>query len=272
MSNRQPILWQITISHFSEKVRWALDYKSIEHERRAPAPGLHMAAALWLTRGHAITLPILELDGARIPDSARIIEALERRFPDPALFPHDPDERRRAVELAAWFDRELGPYTRRLAFHELSADPDALLEITSQGAPELTARLGRAAAPVTRAFVGLRYKAAGDEAAEEARRKIVAAFDRLETALGEHDYLVGGRFTVADLTAASLFAPVVLPPGAPVVTERMPEPYERFREPLRDRRGYRWVEEMFSRHRHAERPITDGAGARDAAHAAPAGR
>jgi glutathione S-transferase len=31
-----PLLWHIPLSHFSEKVRWALDYKGIAH-RRQPA-------------------------------------------------------------------------------------------------------------------------------------------------------------------------------------------------------------------------------------------
>jgi hypothetical protein len=38
-------------------------------------------------------------------------------------------------------------------------------------------------------------------------------------------------------------------PGAGITPERM----DAFRDPLRERRGYRWVEEMFARHR---RPAT----------------
>jgi glutathione S-transferase len=90
------VLWQITISHYSEKVRWALEHKHIEHERRAPPPGLHMFLAAILTRGRAFTLPILELEGERIPDSAAIIAALEARYPDPPLYPHDAAELARA--------------------------------------------------------------------------------------------------------------------------------------------------------------------------------
>ena len=60
----QPVLWHIEISHFNEKARWALDYKGVEHERRAPTPGAHMLVALWLTRGHNKTFPLLQLDGA----------------------------------------------------------------------------------------------------------------------------------------------------------------------------------------------------------------
>jgi glutathione S-transferase len=29
-----PVLWHIPFSHYSEKVRWALDYKGIAHRRR----------------------------------------------------------------------------------------------------------------------------------------------------------------------------------------------------------------------------------------------
>lgn len=43
-------LWHIPVSHYNEKVRWALDYKRIEHERKAPPPPSHMPISLWLTR------------------------------------------------------------------------------------------------------------------------------------------------------------------------------------------------------------------------------
>ena len=39
--------------------------------------------------------------------------------------------------------------------------------------------------------------------------------DRLESELGPSGYLVGDRFTVADLTAASLFTPLLCPPERP---------------------------------------------------------
>src|SRR6266571_4463266 len=123
------ILWHIEVSHFSEKARWALEFKSVAHERRTPPPGLHIPIAAWLTAGRAATLPVLQLDGARIADSAPIIAALERRFPEPALYPHEPAERQRALALARWFDRELGPYSRRLVFYELRRDRERLAEI-----------------------------------------------------------------------------------------------------------------------------------------------
>lgn len=245
----EPVLWHIGISHYSEKARWALDYKGVRHERRAPVPGLHIPLAFWLTRGRAATLPILELDGRVISDSTAIIAALEHRHPDPALYPEDPADRARALALEDWFDRELGPYIRRVVFHEVGRDGASVSEIAAQATPELSARLGGTVVPYTRALTSLRYLAASERGAERARNRVLAALDRLEAELGGEEYLVGGRFTVADLTAAALLYPLALPSEGPRVIDRMPEAYETFRASVRDRPGYRWVEEMFRRHR-----------------------
>jgi glutathione S-transferase len=212
---------------------------------------MHIAVAFWLSGGRAFTFPVLELEGRRIADSTSIIAALEQRFPEPPLYPPNPDERRRALELEDFFDEQLGPYARRLPFHEARRDSELLDQIGARAAPKLHARLGRALVPYTRAYPALRFGAASSRGAETARQKIVAALDRLETELGEHEYLVGDRFTVADLTAAALLYPIVRPPEAPTVTDRMPEPFERFRDTLRERHGYRWIEQIFHRHRHA---------------------
>jgi glutathione S-transferase len=248
-TNDQPILWHITVSHYSEKVRWALDYKAVAHLRRTPPPGFHMPVVYLLTRGRAVTLPVLQLDGRRIADSTSIIAALERRFPDPALYPPGPDDLRRALELEEWFDEELGPYMRRLAFYELRRDPELLSEVGERIVPELAGSMGRTLVPYTRLFTALRYRASDQQGAERARARILAALDRLETELGGQEYLVGGRFTVADLTAAALLDPLVLPAQGPSAIVRMPEPYESFRAPLLDRPACRWVTEIYRRHR-----------------------
>jgi len=251
MSER-PILWQITISHYSEKARWALAWKGVEHERRSPPPGGHMAVALWLTRGGQVTFPILTLDGRNVGDSTAIIAALERRDPEPALYPEDPDQRRHALELEDFFDEELGPHARLLAWHELGNDPERFRAIVEQTVPGPLARAGGAATAYAGVYTKLRFGVADPRAAELTREKIRAALDRLEAELDANggEYLVGDRFTVADLTAASLFYPVVLPAQGPVTTDLgVPAGMEAFREPLKERPGYLWVDEMFRRHR-----------------------
>ena len=208
----QPTLWHLAISHYSEKVRWALDYKAVAHERRTVMPGYHIPLALWLTRGGHFTLPILGLEGDRIGDSTAIIAALEARFPEPALYPADPAERRRALELEEWFDEQLGPHIRRYVFHEARGEGARFDELAARSAPPALARYQRMAGAYARALTAARFGAASDRGARRSRDRVLLGLDRLESELGAGEYLVGDCFTVADLTAAALFYPLVLPP------------------------------------------------------------
>src|SRR5204863_3749459 len=122
-----PVLWHLKVSHYNEKARWALDHKRVPHVRRAAVPGLHRDTARGLSGGS--TFPVLVLDGEAIGDSTRIIEALEERFPEPALYPADPAERQRALELEDFFDEELGAYTRLLCLHHTLPDGKLMLGV-----------------------------------------------------------------------------------------------------------------------------------------------
>jgi glutathione S-transferase len=247
----RPVLWHIAISHYNEKARWALDYKRIPHRRRALPGGAHMLAALLLTHGQNVTFPVLVLDGEGVGDSTAIIGELERRWPDPPLYPEDPAERRRALDLEEYFDEGLGPAIRLVGWHELTRDPERLAELAGRFLPPGLRDDPRAAAAAGRyaaAFTGVRYGVKSEEAAQRSRQKVVSALDRLEAELDGREYLAGDRFSVADLTAASLFYPLALPPEGPSLGEP-PEAYERWRAPLAERPGAQWVAEIYRRHR-----------------------
>src|SRR5258707_13871835 len=86
MSKNLPLLWHIPLSHFNEKVRWALDFKNIPHQRQRVAADYLLQA--WRATGHG-TLQILSLDGIPIRASTAIIAPLDQRHPEPALYPRD---------------------------------------------------------------------------------------------------------------------------------------------------------------------------------------
>jgi glutathione S-transferase len=241
----RPLLWHLPISHFSEKVRWALDWKRIPHRRRVMPPGLHPLGGLVLTGGRQYTMPVLVMDGRRIGDSTAIIGALEERFPERPLYPAD---RARALELEDWFDENVGSYARQWGFNALLTEPDAVREFAvkqTEWAP--FAVPPEAFAPIAKVFLAARYSVADEAGVEEAREKLVRGLDRLEAEL-DGEFLVGGRFTVADLTAAALFYPLVLPPEGPWRAMKTAAFLE-FQDSVRERPGFRWVEDTFRRWR-----------------------
>jgi glutathione S-transferase len=242
-----PVLWQFKYSHYNEKVRWALDFKRIPHRRRSLLPGAHILPILWMTGQKSV--PVLALDGRPIADSTRIIAALEQAYPDPALYPADAGARRRALEIEEFFDEELGPHLRRVWFHELLVDANYTASQLTVGFGAATRRVFRALFPVVRPVMA-RDMGINTANAEASRPKVYAAFDRLEAELQPSGYLVGERFSIADLTAASLFSPLVMPPEFPYpLLSPLPETAARFRESLAGRRGFGWVADVYRRHR-----------------------
>ena len=242
-----PVLWQFRFSHFNEKARWALDWKGIAHVRRSLLPGFHIPRVLWMTGQKAV--PVLVLDGETIHDSTRIIERLERARSEPALYPADAADRRRALTLEDFFDEELGPHVRRAFFHELLPETDFASAAFTVGCGAGTRSVYRALFPALRMVMNADMKIDSASAARS-REKVLAALDRVEAELQPSGYLVGDGFSVADLTAAALLAPVVFPPEFPYWPPgALPPPVARWRDAFAGRRAFRWVGEMYRRHR-----------------------
>jgi len=242
-----PILWQFKYSHYNEKVRWALDFKRLPHRRRSLLPGPHAVRVLWMTGQKSV--PVLVLNGKAIADSTRIIEALEALQPAPPLYPADPRERERALALEEFFDEELGPQIRRAWFFQLLPHADYTAAQLAVGWSARTQRVYRMFYPVLRRIMtmDMQIDAAG---AEVGRAKIHAALDRIQTERQARDYLVGDRFTVADLTAAGLLAPIVMPPEFAYPTLRpLPASAEQFRAAFARHPSFEWAADMFRRHR-----------------------
>ena len=253
MSTDTPVLWHLKMSHYNEKVRWALDYKGIPHERRALVPGRHRSTARKLWGGD--TTPVLELDGEAIGDWTRIIEALERLQPEPPLYPSDPVARRRALALEDFFDEELGPYTRLLTINLLLTQRDLMLGAAvpdARGPRLLVARasFGRIRKRVTD-MLGI------DELTiQHAYQKLRAAGKRFRDELQPSGYLVGDSFTVADLTLAALLAPPVAPEQFPYPQPQRGHPaFAELHEVLTEEGLMEWTRGIYARHRSGSAEI-----------------
>ena len=249
-----PVLWHLEISHYNEKVRWALDYKGVEHVRRAVTPALQVLTARRLRAGN--TVPILELDGRAIGDSTKIIAEVERRWPEPPLYPAHPQERSRALDLEDYFDEQCGPHARRVLFSDNLVEPEKFLALL-YGAAHPQMRLLKTISPAFTRVVKRRYRMR-PASVERSREKVRAAFDKVEAEAGPSGYLVGESFSVADLTAASILSIIVVPPEFPYIKLHPDERTARsreFRDSLKAHPAFGWVEGMYARHRGASAEV-----------------
>jgi glutathione S-transferase len=243
-----PVLHQFPYSHFNEKARWGLDWKGVRHRRVTYLPGPHFRPIRRLS-GQTAT-PVLELDGVVIPGSAAILDALERRFPERPLLPADPVLRARALELQRRFDDEFGPAVRTAVFSVLIEEPGYLCRIFATGQRAPVRWLYRAAFPLTRPLMARGNGVDDPAGVERAFVRVEEALDLVAREAGPTGPLAGEAFSIADLAAAALLAPLV-EPGHPDMNRPRPPP-ERFAAFLarwREHPGARWVCAQYARHR-----------------------
>ncbi len=196
-------------------MRWALDRYGFPYEEEAHAPPFHR----FVTRRHGCgnTVPALLREGGSVGGSAAILRALDPEAPeDRRLYPADPQQRAQVEDLEDLFDRQLGPHVRRIAYFHLLPHRGKVLPLLTHGVPGWERTLVGLLFPLLRTFMvrGMRIDAAG---AERSRARVREIFETVASRL-TGPYLVGERFTAADLTFASLSAGVLAPPeyGAPV--------------------------------------------------------
>jgi glutathione S-transferase len=250
----EPVLWHLKVSHYNEKARWALDYKGIPHVRRAVDAGSHRGIARRLTGGS--TFPVLELDGEAIGDSTAIIAALEERQPDPPLYPAEPDDRDRALALEDFFDEELGPHTRLIVVDHTSPHAGLFLSTFTPDLPARRRHVARAAFPLLRRRIRSGF-GIDERRVEQAYAKVRAAGERFQSELQASGYLVGDRFSVADLTLAALVSPAGFADEFPYPQPQGDHPsVEPLRQTLAASGLLDWAREIYARHRGVSAEVT----------------
>jgi glutathione S-transferase len=162
-------LYSGPLSLFTAKVRIALDEKGIAYELVAVpfgrARGYEPKHPVVLAANPKGQVPVLTDGDLTIFDSTIILEYLEDRHPEPALYPRDPADRARCRQLEAAADEILFPHVGDL-IREVFFKSDA---------------------------------AARDETRVKAARVAIRAhYDGLEPRLGDRSWLCGD-FSVADI-------------------------------------------------------------------------
>jgi glutathione S-transferase len=91
------------ISYFSGKVRPFFRYKAIPFEEIAPSPQVYREVIIART-GLAFIPVVITPDDRALQDTSEILDELERRFPEPPVYPPTPVQRIVAYLLEVYAD------------------------------------------------------------------------------------------------------------------------------------------------------------------------
>jgi glutathione S-transferase len=187
-------LFVIPASHPSITATLMLEHKGIPCKRTDLLPviskGVLRAAGF-----PGVTVPALKLDGARVQGSRPIARELERRVPEPPLFPADP-ERRAAVEAAERFgDEELQHPVRQLLWWGIKHDREPLRSYSEGAKIGLPIGLAmKTAAPIV--ALSARFNQADDVHAKAALAALPGLLDRVDA------YVAAGTIGAEEPNAA----------------------------------------------------------------------
>jgi glutathione S-transferase len=163
-----------SVSPFVRKVRTFLSEKGVAYELDPVNPFTPPEG--WRAVSPLGKIPALR-DGERtLADSSVICAYLERRFPSPALYPSDPYEYGRALWFEEFMDGGVVPVVGPKVFMPLVLAP---------------------------LFSGKPVDAAAEATAQQTVETDLAKFwEYLERELGEREYFVGSKLSIADIAVA----------------------------------------------------------------------
>jgi len=202
----------IPFSHYCEKARWALDACGVDYVEDGHLP-IFVYRAVWRAGGKR-TVPVLVDGDTKLFDSTDIVAWADTRKPGTLLGPAS------ALELEDEFDKQLGPAARRWAYFQLLPRRD-IDQLITAGVPAWEAKALRFVRPLALAMIrrGLKVTPEGKAKSEA---KLDGLFAKIDALMADgRKFLAGDRFSVADLTWASLAAPVIRPVGHPSKYEQM---------------------------------------------------
>ena len=240
-------LYTIAMSHFSEKIRWLLDEEGMPYREVALTPMFHVMPALRMGGRGKTTVPVLRQGKQTVQDSTRIIEWLASQPSGLQALPEA--HRTEIMALEDTFD-SIGDSVVRYLYQQGFAHPDFIKALWTRFAtPAQTRFIHLAYVPIREVFKIKLW--INRRSARRAEMRLDQALRSLESRLADgRQYLVADRFTVADITAASLLAPLACPPEHAVYGDPA------FREKLAagsgidsERPALQWVRALYARHR-----------------------
>ena len=180
------------VSYFSAKVRPALRAKGVPFEEIAPTPDVYRQVIVPRT-GLAFIPVIVTPDDATLQDTSDILDELERRFPEPALYPTSPVQRVVAFLLEIYADEFLMLPAMHYRWSFPESEVQARRDFASLGGD--AERASRFADRMQRSLPLLGVVPASQPAIEAHLAELLAV---LSDQFAAHEYLLGSRLSLAD--------------------------------------------------------------------------
>lgn len=197
-------LFHAWLSSASRRVRLCLEEKQLPYESVAVDLGRQeQHAAAFLAMNPNGVVPALELEPGRfLHESATICEYLDEAHPEPPLQPADPYQRALMRNFVRWTDEKSLP-------NLLILNWSLMLQPTAQqwSEDELQQKLARIPTAERReAWVRIARKPYTSEEKAQALHNLLALVDKMEAMLQDGPWLVGDRYSLADIAAVPFIA------------------------------------------------------------------
>jgi len=245
----KPKLYVFTISHYCEKAKWALDYFALPYELVVLSPLEHrkVAGRLGLAQG---SVPFLQAGKEVVQGSTAILDwASQNKKNARSLHIDDPQ----VVACITRLDEVLGVHVRRFYYSAGIIEQPALVKPIFLHGLNTWGKLKMMFAwPKVRQLM-TKYMDLGVRQGEESKRIIETELAWLENLLSQNGGTLSHKgFSAADLSAASLLAPLVLPPEYPVADlMQLPSKIERAVLEWEERPSVQWVKHAYATWRAA---------------------
>ena len=219
-------LYQFPISHYCEKIRWALSYKGLKFQTVNLIPGFHIKKMKQLTGKSSVPAII---DNKRvIYNSSNIIDYLDKSYPTNPLSSNDMGLQTEIMNWEQYIDDEIGVHVRRICYHTLLDYPALTTKFLTHNCQWYAPFLIKLIFPKLQAKMRHLMKI-NDETTIISIEKFEHAMQKINQHLSNNQYLVGNKFSRADLTLAALLAPLFKPDGYGLEwPEIYPEPLQSF--------------------------------------------
>ena len=229
------------------------DHSGVDYREVCWIPVISAPQAYWKTGKRTVPFIEVEADGGNtiVHDSTEILLWAAEHLGPLGLIPVDPELRAAAMAIEDRVD-DVGEDVIRYMYAPMIQHPTHFVEVWGWGSTPLRKHTLRAALPLIRPIMA---RVVGFSASERAagKQRIHDVFAELDAQLADgRSFLVGDRLTIADVSAASLLAPVFTPPEHEVYASDV------FRASLRSAqreftqyRSFHWLRSIYRDHRRA---------------------